>query len=49
MARNWDIEAENHPGYERYVRRVVDEARKEFFISDATDRDENLGDSFAHD
>ena len=49
MARNWDMEEQGHAGYGSYVRRVVDEARKEFFLSDAADHDEVLGDSLAHD
>jgi hypothetical protein len=47
-ARNWDMEEFGSTGYGVYVRKVVDEARKEFFLSDAADRDEILGDSFAH-
>jgi len=49
MAGNWDMEEQGHAGYGSYVRRVVDEARKEFFLSDAADHDEVLGDSLAHD
>jgi len=49
MARNWDMEEQGHAGYGAYVRRVVDEARKEFFLSDAADHNETLGDSLAHD
>ncbi|WP_035546079.1 hypothetical protein [Burkholderia sp. 9120] len=47
-ARNWDMKELGGTGYGGYVRKVVDEARKEFFLSDAADRDEILGDSFAH-
>jgi hypothetical protein len=32
-----------------YVPRVIEEARKEFLLSDAAERDEIPGDSFAHD
>ena len=49
MARNWDMEKQGHAGYGSYIRRVVDEARKEFFLSDAADHNEVLGDSLAHD
>jgi hypothetical protein len=48
-ARNWDMEAPGHAGYGVYVRRVIEEARKEFLLSDAAERDEILGDTFAHD
>ena len=47
-ARNWDMEEFGGTGYGGYVRKFVDEARKEFFLSDAAERDEILGDSFAH-
>ena len=47
-ARNWDIETVGRAGYSAYVRRVVDEARKEFLLSDASERDEIMADSFAH-
>jgi hypothetical protein len=49
MARNWDMEEPGHAGYSAYIRRVVEEARKEFFLSDAADHDELMGDSLAHD
>jgi hypothetical protein len=48
MARNWDMEEQGHAGDSSYIRRVVEEARKEFFLSDAADRDEIMGDSLAH-
>jgi len=48
MARNWDMEEQGHAGYSSYIRRVVEEARKEFFLSDAADHDEIMGDSLAH-
>ncbi|MFL9996913.1 hypothetical protein PQR34_37840 [Paraburkholderia sediminicola] len=47
-ARNWDIETVGRAGYSAYVRHVVDEARKEFLLSDAAERDEIIADSFAH-
>ncbi len=31
------------------IRRVVDEARKAFFLSEEADRNEFIGNSFAHD
>ena len=46
--RNWDMEAVGHAGYAAYVRHVVEEARKEFLLSDAAERDEIMADSFAH-
>jgi len=46
--RNWDMDEPGHPGYDAYVRRVIEEARREFFLSDAAERDETIGDSFAH-
>lgn len=46
--RNWNMEEIGHVGHDAYVRRVVEEARKEFFLSDAADDDETMGDSFAH-
>jgi hypothetical protein len=48
MARNWDMEEQGHAGHSSYIRRVVEEARKEFFLSDAADHDEIMGDSLAH-
>lgn len=47
-ARNWDMEAVGHADYGAYVRHVVDEARKEFLLSDSAERDEIMADSFAH-
>jgi hypothetical protein len=47
-SRNWDMEEFGGTGYGGYVRKVVDEARKEFFLSDAAEREEILGDSLAH-
>ncbi|EIF33188.1 hypothetical protein BCh11DRAFT_00953 [Burkholderia sp. Ch1-1] len=47
-ARNWDMEEFGGAGYGEYVRKVVDEARKEFLLSDSAERDELLGDSLAH-
>jgi hypothetical protein len=47
-ACNWDIEMVGRAGYSAYVRHVVDEARKEFLLSDTAERDEIMGDSFAH-
>jgi hypothetical protein len=47
-ARNWDMDELRHPECAAYVRKVVDEARKDFFLSDARERDEILGDAFAH-
>jgi len=49
QARNWDIEEPGHAGNGAYIRRVVDEARKEFLLSDAAEHDEIMGDSLAHD
>ncbi|CAB3772324.1 hypothetical protein [Paraburkholderia humisilvae] len=46
--RNWDMDEPGHPGYDAYVGRVIEEARREFFLSDAAERDETIGDSFAH-
>jgi hypothetical protein len=46
--RNWDMKEEDHGRHDQYVRRVIEEARREFFLSDAADRDEIIGDSFAH-
>jgi phosphoketolase len=48
QARNWDMEEFGNTGYGGYVRKVVEEARKAFFLSDAAERDEMLGESFAH-
>ncbi|OXC79362.1 hypothetical protein BSU04_06700 [Caballeronia sordidicola] len=31
-----------------YIRHVIDEARRDFLLSDSAERDEILGDSFAH-
>jgi hypothetical protein len=47
MARNRDMEEQGHAGCSSYVRRVVEEARKAFFLSDAADHDEILSDSLA--
>ncbi len=46
--RNWDMKHEDHDQHKQYVRRVIDEARRDFFLSDSAERDEILGDSFAH-
>jgi len=47
MARNRDMEEQGRAGYSACARRVVEEARKAFFLSDAADHDEILGDSLA--
>lgn len=47
-ARNWDIdESGDGKAHDAYVRRVIEEARKEYFLSDAADHDESIGDSIA--
>jgi hypothetical protein len=46
--RNWDMKHEDHDQNNEYVRRVIDEARRDFFLSDSAECDEILGDSFAH-
>ncbi|SAL06357.1 hypothetical protein AWB81_07550 [Caballeronia arationis] len=47
-ARNWDMEASGQgKEHDAYVRRVIEEARKEFFLSDAADHDEQIGHSIA--
>jgi hypothetical protein len=46
--RNWDMKHEDHDRHNDYVRRVIDEARRDFLLSDSAERDEILGDSFAH-
>lgn len=46
--RNWDMKEDDHGERGQYFRRVVDAARHEFLLSDAAERDEILGDSFAH-
>ncbi|MFM0339863.1 hypothetical protein [Paraburkholderia fungorum] len=48
QARNWDMKELGQPEGDAYVRQVVDQARKEFLLSDARERDEILGNSFAH-
>ena len=30
--RNWDMDEPGHPGYDAYVRRVIEDARREFFL-----------------
>jgi hypothetical protein len=47
-ARNWDMKKEDHDPQDSYVRRVIEEARRDFLLSDSAERDEILGDSFAH-
>jgi len=47
-ARNWDIEAPGHSGYAAYVRRVIDQARREFWLADESERDEALEHGCAH-
>jgi hypothetical protein len=46
--RNWDMKHEVHDPHNDYVRRVINEARRDFLLSDSAERDEILGDSFAH-
>lgn len=46
--RNWDMEEIGHIGYDAYVRRVVEEARKEFLLSDVAEHDHVVGDSIPH-
>ncbi|QIE30012.1 hypothetical protein SBC1_77660 (plasmid) [Caballeronia sp. SBC1] len=46
--RNWDMKHEDHAQHNDYVRRVINEARRDFLLSDSAERDEILGDSFAH-
>ncbi|MFM0140531.1 hypothetical protein [Caballeronia grimmiae] len=46
--RNWDMEEIGHVGYDAYVRRVVEEARKEFLLSDVAEHDHVIGDSITH-
>lgn len=46
--RNWDMEEIGHVGRDAYVRRVVEEARKEFLLSDVAEHDHALGDSITH-
>ncbi|WP_454731985.1 MULTISPECIES: hypothetical protein [Cupriavidus] len=47
--RNWDIrETRPENGYSAYVRRVVEEARREFYLTEAADHDEMIGTAFAH-
>ncbi|WP_213765331.1 hypothetical protein [Caballeronia sp. dw_19] len=46
--RNWDMKHEGQDPRTGYVRRVIDEARRDFLLSDSAERDEILGDSFAH-
>jgi hypothetical protein len=46
--RNWDIKKEDPDSRDTYVRRVIEEARRDFLLSDSAERDEKLGDSFAH-
>lgn len=47
-ARNWDMEESAHgKEHDAYVRRVIEEARKEYFLSDAADHDEKVGNSIA--
>ena len=46
--RNWDMKKEDHDPQDSYVRRVIEEARRDFLLSDSAERDEILGDSFAH-
>ena len=46
--RNWDMEVSGHgKEHDAYVRKVIEEARREFFLSDAADHDEKMGDSIA--
>jgi hypothetical protein len=45
--RNWDMKDEHHDDG-GYVRKVIEEARREFLLSDAAERDEIIGNSFAH-
>ncbi len=47
-ARNWVIETVGRVGYGAYGRHVVDDARKEFLLSDAAERDGIMGDFSAH-
>ncbi|MFK4443615.1 hypothetical protein ABH944_003993 [Caballeronia udeis] len=46
--RNWDMKQEDHGKHNDYVRRVIEEARRDFLLSDSAERDEILGNSFAH-
>ncbi|AOI95227.1 MULTISPECIES: hypothetical protein [Burkholderia] len=46
--RNWDMETVGQPGHDAYVRRVIEDARREFLLSDEAERDEAFGDSIAH-
>ena len=46
--RNWDMKKGDHDPQDTYVRRVIEEARRDFLLSDSAERDEILGDSFAH-
>jgi len=46
--RNWDMKYEDHDQHDKFVRRVIEEARRDFLLSDSAERDEILGDSFAH-
>jgi hypothetical protein len=46
--RNWDMKDEDYDQRNDYVRRVINEARRDFLLSDCAERDEILGDSFAH-
>ncbi|MFM0418840.1 hypothetical protein [Paraburkholderia aromaticivorans] len=47
--RNWDIaETKQEIAYNAYVRRVVEEARREFYLTAAADHDRLIGDAFTH-
>ena len=46
--RNWDMKHDDQDQHNDYIRHVIDEARRDFLLSDSAERDEILGDSFAH-
>lgn len=47
--RNWDIEETKHgTAYNAYVRHVVEEARREFYLTNAIEHDEIMGGAFTH-
>ena len=46
--RNWDMPKNSHDPQDSYVRRVIEEARRDFLLSDSAERDERLGIFIAH-
>jgi len=47
--RNWDVTPSGHDAsYAASLRSIVEEARREYFLSDLADHDELVGAAFTH-